>query len=382
MSAAIVAGFFGVAFLGFHALGTGARGMFHWGLAYLLVAVGLAITLFRGMLPLFLYGPVANSLFIVGAVLLDAGTREEGRETVPLVDFWVPVIALLLFLLFAYVVPSLGARLEILFFSVSLVTVHTSVQIIRRARGAEGGTRTALVAFSLFYTVLAVSLVTLALLGIIIGPVDRVLNQHLLHAVLLPALMIFFIGAGMTKLWAHYMQAYAEARRAATTDPLTGLRNRRYVLPEFERLFQRSKREGRALACMMLDADAFKVVNDTHGHRAGDEVLELLARRIADAVREYDLVGRYGGEEFIVVVPELDPGDVRAMAERIHDSIRSRPLAGLDVTVSVGVAFLSDEDARAEDLIHRADQALYRAKRAGRDRVEVDGAVAQLADTQ
>jgi len=381
VSATIVAAFFGVAFLGFHAIGSGARGVLQWGLAYTLIAVGLTITLFRGMLPLIIYGPFANSLFIVSAVLLDAGTRDEGAAGAPLVDLWVPVFGPLLLLFFAYVVPSLGARLEVMFVSVSLVCVHTSVQIIRKARAAEDGSRTALITFSLFYTILAAALVVLVLLAVIIGPVDGLLNRHPLHAVLLPALMLFFIGAGMSKLWVHYMQAYAEAKRAATIDPLTGVRNRRYVLPELERLFQRSLREGRALACMMLDADAFKSVNDTHGHRKGDEVLHLLARRIVDAVREYDLVGRYGGEEFIIVVPELDPSQVRMMAERIHDSIGSAPLAGLEITVSVGVAFLSDADARADDLIHRADQALYRAKRAGRDRVEVDGAVTELADT-
>jgi diguanylate cyclase (GGDEF)-like protein len=168
------------------------------------------------------------------------------------------------------------------------------------------------------------------------------------------------------------LRAYSEARRAATTDALTGLRNRRYVMPELERMFQRAQREHLRLACLMLDADAFKSVNDTYGHRKGDEVLQSLAERITAAVRKYDLVGRYGGEEFIVLVSGLDPQSVVTMARRLHESVRSTPVAGIELTVSVGVAFASTGDARADDLVHRADTALYAAKRNGRDQVSVD----------
>ncbi|MFW5689122.1 MAG: GGDEF domain-containing protein, partial [Spirochaetota bacterium] len=125
-------------------------------------------------------------------------------------------------------------------------------------------------------------------------------------------------------------------------------------------------------ACLMLDADAFKSINDSYGHRKGDDVLQELAQRITAAVRDYDLVGRYGGEEFIVVVPELDPEYVVRMAGRLHHSVRATPLAGVRLTVSVGVAFVHPDDERADDLIQRADRALYAAKRAGRDQVSVE----------
>ena len=374
LAAAIVTAFFGVAFLAFHIIDASTRGILQWALGYFLIAGGLLLAVFRGLLPLFVYGPVTSTALVLAVVLLDSGVRDEQSGRPDVLDVGLPVVSFALLLVFSYAVPNLGVRLEILLVAVALGTGRTSWRLIRQGRAAEAGLRTALITFAGFYTLLAATMRAIALLALFIGPIQDFVGRHPIHAVLLPALMLFFIGAAMSKLWVHYMRAYAEARLAATMDPLTGVRNRRYVMPELERLFQRSQREGRSLACMMLDADAFKSINDSHGHRKGDEVLQVLAKRISDAVREYDLVGRYGGEEFIIVVPELERRDVASMAQRIHSSVRSSRMAGLRLTVSVGVAFVLPDDARADDLIQRADRALYRAKRHGRDRVEVDPA--------
>ncbi len=372
VSAAVVAGFFGFAFIAFHVLDRTTGGILQWGIAYLLVTGGLVLTLYRPVLPLLIHGPAAHTMFIVAVVLLDAGTRRETRSVPAWFGVGLPAAGFVLGLFFSYAIPSMPARLEVLLVAVAIGTATTAVRLLRRSRGAEEGLHTALLTFAVIYTVLALSIVLLAIAAPLVGPIDSLLAPHPIHVLLLPALMLFLIGAGMSKLWVHYMRAYAEARHAATVDPLTGVKNRRYVMPEFERLFQRAQREDRLLACMMLDADAFKSINDSYGHRKGDEVLQLLAQRITAAVREYDLVGRYGGEEFIVVVSDLGREDVVGMADRIHQSIRETPASGLRLTVSVGVAFLSSDDERADDLIQRADRALYRAKRAGRDQVAVD----------
>lgn len=372
LAAAVVTAFFGIAFLAFHVIDSSTRGILQWALGYFLISAGLLAAVFRGLLPLVVYGPATSTALIVAVVLLDAGVRGEQRRRPEALDIALPLVSLALLLVFSYIRPDFGVRLEILLVAVALGTGRTSWRLIREGRSADDGLRTALITFATFYTLLSATMLAIAVLALFIGPIQDFVGRHPIHAVLLPALMLFFIGAGMSKLWVHYMRAYAEAKLAATTDPLTGVRNRRYVMPELERMFQRSQREGRSLACMMLDADAFKSINDSYGHRKGDEVLELLAKRISDAVREYDLVGRYGGEEFIIVVPELERGDVVSMAERIHASIRSSRMAGLRLTVSVGVAFLLPSDERADDLIQRADRALYRAKRSGRDRVEID----------
>ena len=170
----------------------------------------------------------------------------------------------------------------------------------------------------------------------------------------------------------------AELRRMAAQDPLTGLANRR----ELERLLrlelQRAARHGRPLAVLVLDVDRFKLVNDGHGHQAGDRVLVELAQRLRGLAREVDVVARLGGDEFVVVLPETDLAGGRAFAERVRAAVAERPFRvdGLElpVTVSLGVAAFPDHGASLRALLVQGDRALYAAKAAGRNRVRA-GAV-------
>jgi diguanylate cyclase (GGDEF)-like protein len=161
----------------------------------------------------------------------------------------------------------------------------------------------------------------------------------------------------------------------AATDPLTGLRNRRAVYEHLEREYARAKRYRHPLAVFMLDLDHFKSVNDTHGHHIGDAVLKLVADTLKRSVRETDLVGRYGGEEFIILAPETSSKDAWIVGERVRATIAAASAAadGLpDVTTSIGGVTTESEAVRAfEDLVHVADAALYEAKDAGRNRVVV-----------
>jgi diguanylate cyclase (GGDEF)-like protein len=164
-------------------------------------------------------------------------------------------------------------------------------------------------------------------------------------------------------------------REQVSRDALTGLWNRGEILPILERQLARSRRDKEAVSVIMADLDHFKRVNDTYGHPAGDEVLCQTARRMLSAVRNYDSVGRYGGEEFLVVLPDCDRDSAVALAERLRLCIgdQGMPVAGgrIPVTISLGVATggkAQRYDANA--LVQAADQALYRAKRNGRNRVE------------
>jgi diguanylate cyclase (GGDEF)-like protein len=165
-------------------------------------------------------------------------------------------------------------------------------------------------------------------------------------------------------------------RLQATRDPLTGLFNRRYMQESLEREIHRALRRRRALAVMMLDIDHFKRYNDTFGHAAGDEALRLVAETLLHSVRSDDLACRYGGEEFLVILPEcsLPQAAIRAeeIRERLKDLHRERaselPAA---VTVSIGVAAFKETADEAEPLLKCADEALYQAKREGRDRVVI-----------
>ncbi len=153
-------------------------------------------------------------------------------------------------------------------------------------------------------------------------------------------------------------------------DELTGLRNRRAIMNELESLVANARRHGRPLSALVLDVDRFKEINDTHGHRAGDEVLTKVASRIAGRLRTADIAGRIGGDEILVLMPETDAGGAAALADSIRRAVANRPVgtpAGdIEVTVSIGAASWDGESA--ELLRDRADQALYAAKAAGRDR--------------
>jgi two-component system cell cycle response regulator len=166
----------------------------------------------------------------------------------------------------------------------------------------------------------------------------------------------------------------------AITDQLTGLHNRRYMSRHLDSLLDSAKKNGRPLAFVIMDIDFFKAVNDSHGHDIGDEVLKEFAGRIAANVRGIDLACRYGGEEFVVVMPDTDVAFAYTIAERLRQSIETTPFQisraphDLSLTISIGIAKSEGEGDTAEALLHRADQALYRAKRSGRNRVVADAA--------
>jgi two-component system, cell cycle response regulator len=165
----------------------------------------------------------------------------------------------------------------------------------------------------------------------------------------------------------------------AITDALTGLYNRRYMETHVGTLVEQAAARGKPLTVLVLDIDYFKSINDTYGHDAGDDVLREFALRIRKSIRGIDLACRYGGEEFVVVMPETDLAVATMVAERLRRRIASEPFAiqqggrAIEVTISIGIAALGGTD-NAASVLKRADQALYRAKRDGRNRVVPDAA--------
>jgi len=166
----------------------------------------------------------------------------------------------------------------------------------------------------------------------------------------------------------------------AITDQLTGLHNRHYMARHLDTLMKNSVESGKPISFLVMDIDYFKSVNDNHGHDSGDEVLKEFAARISANIRGIDLACRYGGEEFVVVMPETDLAFAYTVAERLRQSIEvapfriSRPPNSLRITVSIGMASSVGGNDTAEGLLHRADLALYRAKREGRNRVIAEAA--------
>ncbi len=171
-------------------------------------------------------------------------------------------------------------------------------------------------------------------------------------------------------------RANADLQRMARIDGLTGLYNRTYFRQRLEEEISRASRYRQPLACMFVDVDDFKQINDTHGHLAGDGVLHEIARRTIASTRRNDIVARYGGEEIVILLPHTDRAGAIHQAIRLLEMVSTRefPSLGADVrvTVSVGVAMFDPESMRrADDLLRAADTSLYRAKQFGKNRVVI-----------
>lgn len=167
-----------------------------------------------------------------------------------------------------------------------------------------------------------------------------------------------------------------ELRRLATTDALTGLYNRRFLDAMLHTEYSRAVRGRTPLAVIMFDIDHFKRFNDTHGHELGDRVLQLVARSLRELVRTFDYPCRYGGEEFVAVLPGMSATEAAQLAESLRLKVAQAEIEGLNVHISLGVAgYPGIELAVAEELLEAADAALYRAKEGGRNRVVLAGAV-------
>jgi diguanylate cyclase (GGDEF)-like protein/PAS domain S-box-containing protein len=168
------------------------------------------------------------------------------------------------------------------------------------------------------------------------------------------------------------VHAHEEMRYKATHDALTSLLNRGMILDLLERELRRTRREQGSTALLLVDVDSFKLVNDTLGHLVGDEVLREVARRLTEAVRSYDFVGRYGGEEFLLVLSNCDQCSPLDRAEEIRESICRSPIStsggDLRITISIGVLASSDWSSMSTvEMLRQADSALYTAKSAGRN---------------
>ncbi len=181
--------------------------------------------------------------------------------------------------------------------------------------------------------------------------------------------------ARISDLYQSNLRDLTEAlREASLKDPLTELGNRRFLMERLKDETGRARRKGAPLCVTILDVDHFKVINDTHGHDAGDEALRRIADVLRNSVRQYDVVGRWGGEEFLLLLPEVGLDEALQTAERIRSAIGEIAI-GLDgatirMTASLGLTRQLDDDLPS-DTINRADNALLAAKRAGRNRVVV-----------
>jgi diguanylate cyclase (GGDEF)-like protein len=168
---------------------------------------------------------------------------------------------------------------------------------------------------------------------------------------------------------------YEEAKRLATHDSLTGLFTRHYFFELANREYERARRYKRPLSILMMDLDDLKRINDLYGHQCGDRALQMLAHTCQTVLRQVDLIGRYGGDEYVILLPETELIKAIAAAERLRDHASQEMLENHDckvsISVSLGVAALEDDVASVEELVDRADHAQYSAKQAGKNQVRI-----------
>ncbi len=175
----------------------------------------------------------------------------------------------------------------------------------------------------------------------------------------------------------HNARLYEQTRELAMTDSLTGVATRRNFFVQAERALEQAKRSGRSISVIMSDLDHFKEINDEHGHVKGDEALRLVAEAARETLRRSDIIGRYGGEEFAVILPETEVEAAKATAERLRSEVNAIRVPGTLTNLSISIGVVSevpDGGETVDTILEQADQALYEAKRLGRNRVAVYGA--------
>lgn len=343
------------------------KGLGMWSLG--LGLIGLAAFLFsaRGSVPDSVSILAANISLMAGVLLLFFGTQRF-FELAPSYRIWVPlmVVALPFLVLVGAVQPDFNTSIML----VSLLWIGILVsQILTVWRhGPEVfSTRFMVVVLLAHVCVVSMRLVT-AMLPL---PKESLFEPTRIQSffIVTSALIMIALMVGLVLLVAERVRR--ELEHYATRDSLTGAMVRRVLIDSAEQEFHRCRRHGRSMALLLIDIDRFKDINDTYGHKVGDQVLVDFVQRVRALLRRHDQLGRYGGEEFVVLLPETRLDVAQVVADRIRTRL-SLPADDLPaVTVSIGMTTNRNDDQSIDMLLARADLALFQAKADGRDRLVV-----------
>ncbi len=346
---------------------SGIRGLGMWAGAHALVFLSAALFAGRGYLHEALTIVVANMALLGGMVCYHAGVeRFFGRPT--RWAWWGGGLLLVLLALYWYalVEPNYNARVIVVCLVWAGIFVSMAWQIWRQ--GPEKfASRFTMVVLLLHATVLLLRFFS----AWMPMPEEGLLTPTRVQSLYVGsnALMLLALGMGLILMAGDRLRQ--EFEHLATRDPLTNVLTRRVFLDACVQELARCRRHGRSMALLLLDIDHFKTINDTHGHQMGDRVLVDLVTRIATLLRRPDQLARFGGEEFVLLLPETSQDEAIRVAERILAHV-AQPQEGLPpITVSIGVATNRPDEAEIDTLLARADKALYHAKSEGRNRVEV-----------
>lgn len=358
-----------------HSFGDEVPGLGRWAHGLLVLVVAAVLFMLRGALPPGLMLMAAILLLFWGIGLTLIGTQEFFGQPPSWRTFhaiWIIGIAAMAW--WVLVVPHFPARVAV--FSI-LVAYFYAAQAVLAWRHGTRHFSTYL--FGVLMTIQALVVLGRGVAVLLSGARTMNLMRDSAQANLYLAVanfMALMLTVAFMTMATRRLQTILERR--ATHDPLTGVLNRRGFATIYERVRAQLRRSGHPLTLLSIDLDFFKTVNDRHGHIVGDRVLVHVARVISQSLRESDDVARFGGEEFVVLLPEAELPAAMQVAERIRAALRTCPDPALPMcTASIGIGTQRSAGETLDSLLARTDAALYRAKEGGRDRVEVaeDGPV-------
>lgn len=348
-----------------------------WGAAIVTLAAGLSGIALRGMLPDWVSIAVSNALVLSGWVLALRSLRLfVGSTPHDLLGWGLTGLMFLFMLYYSEVRPNADARVVAMAAAMGIMSATGAWLLNRRApadcrlscRFAE----------LVFWAMAAVNLARVVVA--LAHPPRDLLAQAPFNAGVFLFYTAFIIVATLAVIAMEIESLQSALFRAARFDALTGLHNRAAFIDEFAREEARARRSGQVFSLAIFDLDHFKAVNDRYGHPAGDQVLKAFAEVLRESIRGYDIAGRYGGEEFALLMPQTGKATAAQVAERVRQALEARGIAAggerISITVSAGVASHGVDGDDWDALLKAADQALYDAKEAGRNRVVVAGTLA------
>jgi len=348
-------------------------GIRNWAFGSMLIAMAGALLTLRDVAPVWLTYTVHNTLVMVSYASFLIGSAKHFGHDHRFIGLGVAfVVAWLAQTYFTHEQDSLRGRyLSLTGFIFAACFLHAVVlarEIFRRQAQSE---RQSLgVSFTAFWVAFSAVVFGLRWGHAVLWPQD---GQGLLDTTPLQALYLGTYTFGLTMVNIGFLLLTSEVIRRnfeilAATDALTGIRSRRVVIDSANNLFERSRRSEQPFVVMMIDLDHFKAVNDNYGHAVGDEVLRAFCRRIEHVLRRSDVLGRFGGEEFVVLLPDSTADQAVQLAGRLLQAAAMSDSQLPVITVSIGVSEWRPTDESAFQLLERADHALYEAKMAGRNR--------------
>ena len=352
------------------------RGVRVWALGFALQAGGALLVGLRSIYPDVALIPLGNTLVVVGHISQFVAVKQFLDEPIRRWPLWLlGAVVFLTTLVFTYANNSFPARTVI-------ITVGSAIALVATARALFRGASRDLVAARYTALLLLGMAAILALRGGYTVASGNTLNTlfagDLFQFMYVSAYVILSVLSGLAFVLLVAERLRVELERMATLDSLTGIYNRRTFTGLVERELARAARTEAPVGLIVIDLDHFKTVNDRYGHVAGDTVLKSFVATAHAALRKQDLLGRYGGEEFCVVLPGASPAEAVMIAQRLRESVETTPVPmgdrSIRYTISVGVAHSNRAGLDLDSLVRDADEALYRAKGRGRNQVSLAGA--------